>query len=189
MNVTNVMVNETLNMQFWEPVVGPAGSMIDARASQKIQSGEFRRVPYLAGTNVRNLDLSPFYRVEHIKSIIRQLNEGTQFAEELLNLSHPGVSEDDIFDAYVGALLVDNRTLTQDVLNEFHVLYPANDSANGGIFNTGDSLFDRAAAWYTDEMFLAPRRLFFEKAATSQPLYGYHFTELVPPNPPLLGGK
>lgn len=105
-----------------------------------------------------------------------------------MNLSHPGINEDAIFDAYIGELLVDNRTLTQDVLDQFHALYPENSSANGGRFNTGDSLFDRAAAWYTDEMFLAPRRLFFEKAASTQPLYGFLFTELVPPNPPLLGG-
>lgn len=52
MNVTNIMVNGTLNMQFWEPVVGPPGSMIDMRASQKIESGDFLHVPYLAGTNV-----------------------------------------------------------------------------------------------------------------------------------------
>lgn len=52
MDVTNVMVNETLNMQFWEPVVGPPGSMIDTRASVKIESGDFLHVPYLAGTNV-----------------------------------------------------------------------------------------------------------------------------------------
>lgn len=104
-----------------------------------------------------------------------------------MNLSHPRINEDATFDAYIGELLVDNRTLMQDVLEQFHALYPANSSVNGGRFNTGDSLFDRAAAWYTDEMFLAPRRLFFEKAASTQPLYGYLFTELVPPNPPLLG--
>lgn len=105
-----------------------------------------------------------------------------------MNLSHPMINEDAIFDAYIRELLVDNRTLTQDVLDQFHALYPANNPAIGGRFNTGDSLFDRAATWYTDEMFLAPRRLFFQKAASTQPLYGYLFTELVPPNPPVLGG-
>ena len=83
-------------------------------------------------------------------------------------------------DEFIGHLILDSRTLTPQVLQRIHQLYPANDSANGGAFNTGDSLFDRAAAWYTDNMFLAPRRLFFGKAAATQPLFGYYFTEFFP---------
>jgi hypothetical protein len=97
--------------------------------------------------------------------------------------------EDARFDEFIGALILDNRTLTTDVLDEFHKLYPANDSSLGGAFNTGDSLFDRAEAWYTDNMYLSPRRLFFNKAAPSQPLFAYFFTEFFPGNNPVNGGE
>ena len=111
------------------------------------------------------------------------------FSETLLDDPHPGITEDAAFDDFVGALILDNRTLTSDVLNKFNELFPANDSANGGPFNTGNSLFDRGEAWYTDNMFLAPRRLFFDKAASLQTLFAYHFTEFIPGNDRTLGGK
>jgi len=93
------------------------------------------------------------------------------------------------FDQFIGQLILDNTTLTQDVLDEIHQLYPANDSSLGGRFNTGDSLFDRAEAWYTDNMYLAPRRLFFNKAAPTQKLFAYFFTEFFPGNSPTRGGR
>ena len=70
-------------------------------------------------------------------------------------------------------------------MNKF---YPANDSSLGGVFNTGDSLFDRAEAWYTDNMYLSPRRLLFGKAAPMQPLFAYFFTEFIPGQDPVRGG-
>lgn len=118
-----------------------------------------------------------------------QLNEGTIFSEILINDTHPGLTEDEAFDKFIGSLILDNRTLTPRVLHVIHQLYPANDSSNGGAFNTGDSLFDRGAAWYTDNMFLAPRRLFFDKAVATQPLFGYYFTEFFPGGNKTLGGK
>ena len=121
--------------------------------------------------------------------IYPKLNEGTVFSETLLDDPHPGITEDTAFDDFIGALILDNRTLTPDVLNEFNILFPANDSANGAPFNTGNSLFDRGEAWYTDNMFLAPRRLFFDKAASLQTLFGYHFTEFIPGNDITLGGN
>ena len=75
------------------------------------------------------------------------------------------------------------------MLDKFHKLYPANDSSLGGRFNTGQSLFDRAEAWYTDIMFLAPRRLFFNKAAATQTLFAYFFNEFIPGSDPVLGGE
>jgi hypothetical protein len=100
-----------------------------------------------------------------------------------------GAEEDARLDQFIGDLILDNRTLTPDVLDEIHRLYPANDSSLGGRFNTGDSLFDRAAAWYTDNMFLAPRRLFFNKAASSQKLFAYFFNEFFPGDDPANGGE
>ena len=100
------------------------------------------------------------------------------------------MTEDQAFNNFIGNLILDNRTLTADVLDKIDELYPANDPANGAPFNTGDSLFDRAEAWYTVNMYLAPRRLFFDKAAgmSSQPFFAYFFDEFIPGNDPTLGG-
>lgn len=100
------------------------------------------------------------------------------------------MTEDQAFDNFIGRLILDNTTLTSGVLDEIHRLFPANDPANGAPFNTGDSLFDRAEAWYTVNMYLAPRRLFFDKAAglSTQPFFAYFFDEFIPGNNPSLGG-
>ena len=104
------------------------------------------------------------------------------------NLSVPPSQEDARFDTFIRDLLIDPSTVTEDVFDTFNKLYPANDSSLGGPFNTGDSLYDRAEAWYSDNMFLSPRRLLFDKAASFQPLFGYFFTEFIPGEDPALGG-
>lgn len=104
------------------------------------------------------------------------------------NLSTPPALEDAAFDNYIRGLLIDPSTLENSTLDQFHKFYPANDSSLGGPFNTGDSLFDRAEQWYTDNIFLAARRLLFEKAAPLQPSFAYFFTEFIPGNDPSLGG-
>jgi len=73
------------------------------------------------------------------------------------------------------------------VLAQIRTLFPQNDPTLGAPFNTGDSLFDRGEAWYTDSMFLSPRRLFFEHAAPLQPMFAYYFKEFIPGNDPSLG--
>ena len=88
------------------------------------------------------------------------------------------MTENQALDQFIGDLILDNRTLTQDVLDKINALYPINDTSLGAPFNTGISLFDRGSAWYGDNMFHAPRRRFFDKAADLMPLFGYHFTEV-----------
>ena len=109
------------------------------------------------------------------------------FSKSFLSTNHTG-TDDEIFDEFISKLVLDKSTLTTDVLTEIKKLYPANDPSQGGPYHTGNSLFDRTAAWYTDNQFLAPRRMFFNKAANLQPLYGFYFSEFIPGNDPTLGG-
>lgn len=106
----------------------------------------------------------------------------------MLGLNTPPELEDAAFDNFILKLLIDTAPVTQDVLNRIRELYPANSTTLGGAFNTGDSLFDRAEAWYTDNMYLAPRRLFFDKAASTNRLFGYFFNEFIPGNNVTNGG-
>ncbi|KJA16881.1 hypothetical protein HYPSUDRAFT_71057 [Hypholoma sublateritium FD-334 SS-4] len=161
LNISNSMVVATLNNQLWQPAVGPVGSFVPERASKRIQSGNFLRVPYLAGTNV---------------------NEGTFFSGSVLGLGLSGAAEQAAFINFIGHSVIDNSTLTTDVYDKFVSFYPANDPAEGAPFNTGDSLFDRSEAWYTDQMFLSTRRFFFQHASSKQPMFAYYFREFIPGN-------
>ncbi|KAF9068993.1 alpha/beta-hydrolase [Rhodocollybia butyracea] len=166
LNISNAMIGATLNSQLWQPSIGPPGSFADARASTKIQNRNFLHVPYLGGTNV---------------------NEGATFSESVLGLNLEGITQDEAFVNFIGHLVIDNSTLTNDVYDKTLELWPANDPLLGAPFNTGDSLFDRAEAWYTDAMFLSSRRLFFENAAALQPMFAYYFREFYPGDNVTLG--
>ncbi|KAF9266437.1 alpha/beta-hydrolase [Marasmius fiardii PR-910] len=165
LNVSNAMISNTLNHQFWEPTISP-GSLFSAPASEKIQRGDFLHLPYLAGTNV---------------------NEGAGFSSSLRNKNLTGQAQDAAFDGFISDLLIDNSKVTEDVLQETHRLWAENDRTLNAPFNTGDSLFDRAESWYTNEMYLAPRRLFFQNAASRQDVFAYYFREFIPGNDPVLG--
>lgn len=117
-----------------------------------------------------------------------KVNEGTIFSESIEGLNLTGAAQDEAFISFIGHLVIDNSTITPDVYNDILTMWPANDPLLGAPFNTGDSLFDRGEAWYTDEMFLAPRRLFFENAAPLQPMFAYYFREFIPGQNPTLGG-
>lgn len=100
----------------------------------------------------------------------------------------PPDEEDATFDTFVRGLLIDPSTVPNATFDTLHALYPANDSSLGGAYHTGDDLFDRGEAWYTDNMYLSARRLLFEKAAPLQPLFAYFFTEFIPGNNLTMGG-
>ncbi|GLB44894.1 putative type-B carboxylesterase lipase family protein [Lyophyllum shimeji] len=166
MNISNEKISTTLNRQVWQPSVGPPGSVIPERASARIIRGDFLHLPYIGGDN---------------------LNEGTNFSTTLLGLHLSPSEEDAAFDNFIGHNVVDNSTLTPDVYAQFRAFFPANDRSLGAPFSTGDSLFDRASAWYTEEMFLAPRRLFFQHAAPRQPTWAYYYKEFIPGSNRTLG--
>jgi len=125
----------------------------------------------------------------HIPMIMgTNLNDGTIFSQSVWGLSPMNATaEQDRFDQFIAANLPSELSLSTDVLDELHKLYPANDSSLGGRFNTGDSLYDRSAAWFTDQMYLSPRRYFFDKAASYQPLFGYLFDAFYPGGNPDIG--
>ena len=109
------------------------------------------------------------------------------FSTTLFGLGLSGRAEDAAFEQFIRASQIDESKITQDTLNDILELYPANTKQLP--FSTGDSLFDRAAVWYGDNMFLSAKRRFTAAAAKRQPVFSYVFTEFVPDDSPKLGGK
>ena len=105
----------------------------------------------------------------------------------MFGLGLSGSAEDAAFKQFIKASQIDESKITERTLDDIVNFYPANTTQLQ--FTTGDSLFDRAAAWYADSMFLASRRRFTAAAAKLQPVYTYYFTEFIPGDSPKLGGE
>jgi hypothetical protein len=134
-----------------------------------------------------DLIISSLLLINPTTQLNAQLNEGTPFSTTLFGLGLSGTAEVDAFERFVRASQIDESKVTQDTLDEIASLYLATN-AEQLPFSTGDFLFDSAAAWYGDSMFLAPRRRFSAAAAESQAVFVYYFTEFVPGDSPRLGG-
>ena len=117
------------------------------------------------------------------------MNEGATFSQSVRNLSLPTDEENAAFNNFIRKLMIDPSTITNETFDGIHGLFPSDSRANGAPFATGDSLYDRAEAWYTNQNFHGPRRLLFNKGASlSQKLFAYAFREFIPGNDPSLGG-
>ncbi|VDB95966.1 unnamed protein product [Peniophora sp. CBMAI 1063] len=163
LNVSNTHQQATLNSQFWQPTHAPGG-FVNERPSSRIAAGQFLNVPMIIGTN---------------------LNEGSTFSSSLRGLNLTGTAQLNAFDGFVKGSAIDSSKITSDVLSRIHQLYPASPPSLPHA--TGDELFDRAAAWYGDNMFLAARRRFVDAAIKKQNVWAYQFRELIPGNDPSLG--
>ncbi|GJJ08181.1 hypothetical protein Clacol_002389 [Clathrus columnatus] len=188
LNATNHLISITLNSQLWYPAVGPPGSFATERASVKIASGNFQHVPMIMGTNACCFNPKQNNETRTNHCLLCQLNDGTVFSQSVLGLPKMNASAEQArFDEFMIQNIPSDITLSQTLLSELNDLFPANDTSLGGRFNTGDSLYDRSEAWFTDQMYLSPRRYFFQHAASLQPLYGYLFNEFYSGGNPDLG--
>ncbi|KAF9496649.1 alpha/beta-hydrolase [Pleurotus eryngii] len=160
LNISNSMIRSTLNSQLWQPTIHPA-SFINERPSQRVLRGNFAHIPYLAGTNGPHS--AKVYATYVSPQRRRTLSSITSLTVWRSTTAH----------THRTSLTASN--------------FPADDSSLGAPFNTGDSLFDRAESWYTVQNYLGPRRLFFENAASRQPMFAYYFKEFIPGNNPDLG--
>ncbi|KAG9314835.1 Alpha/Beta hydrolase protein [Chiua virens] len=106
----NGMIGSTFDGQLWEHTIGPVGSFVPGRSSERILSGKYHHVPYLGGTNV---------------------NEGSHISQTLYNLSLSPSEQNAAFHSWVFQTVVDNSTLTPNVIAGIDTLFPTLMAARG----------------------------------------------------------
>ena len=110
---------------------------------------------YMARTNVDSMRyMTLVISFMHITwwDVLLQLDNGTNHAQAVHSLNLSSSKKSTAFNNYISNLVIDNSLLTPDIVADIHKHYPAHDSTARGRFHTGDSLHDRAASWYTDEI-------------------------------------
>ncbi|KAF7376885.1 Carboxylic ester hydrolase [Mycena sanguinolenta] len=150
----------------WPPVLDGPGGLIPDFPSALFQSGQFARLPFIAGT---------------------VLDEGTTFVPQTIN------STEEILESILSLFSPSSSPTTLEESAETVLqLYP-DIPALGSPFGTGNSTFGlssqfkRAAAIIGDSDFQAQRRLWIETAANAGvKTFGYLFTE-PQPTPSALG--
>ncbi|MBW0474430.1 hypothetical protein O181_014145 [Austropuccinia psidii MF-1] len=157
-------VNETPPFPRQLSVWGPSykeGSLIDQRPSVKLADGRFLRVPMLMGSNQ---------------------DEGTLTAVGAAMVYNSSVeSSDEYFFSFMSnTSILDVSEIDPEVFQRVAELYP-DDPSLGSPFGSGNDtfgqqpIFKRLAAWYGDQHYQSPRRLWAERASQFQPVYVYYF--------------
>lgn len=75
--------------------------------------------------------MAEMLKIQHMYLFWVQVNEGTTFSHSVRSLGLSGATEQAAFLNFIGHLVIDNSTLTNDVLDKFIALYPANDPVEG----------------------------------------------------------
>ncbi|KZM22931.1 hydrolase [Ascochyta rabiei] len=157
-NVTSATLNTTQFM----PVLD--GDFIQKRTSIQMSNGEFVHVPIISGANS---------------------DEGTAFSPEPVNTTE---------DLYT-FMTTGDRAVPPALANQLLEVYPDDLSVNV-VASLGDTRpgppfgaqFRRSASYYSDQVFIAPRRLTCQTwAAAGVPAYCYRFNAIPAGLPPALG--
>ncbi|KAF7360074.1 Carboxylic ester hydrolase [Mycena venus] len=147
---------------------GPQGSLIDEYPVKKALNGDFLKLPIITGTNRNEGNF-----------VI-----GTTFLD--MTPQPPIDLEDTILGGFIAGQATNFKNVSQDTISKLLDLYahPTDNLSNSTLFN-------RAAQFETDYLFLAPQRLFLKTASAEerqQDVWAYSFQQHLPGSPDFFGG-